>query len=126
MTKVKINPKGGQCTWTLSLSHLKLGLYSGLLFDAKSHVIKEDRYENQRTDDSLPDSFTLKTPAAKLIGCILRWDCIVSDPGNSGGPYNCIIAIQQDGKIISQDSVPSTVPPGKGKSDYICDEIVFE
>jgi hypothetical protein len=122
-TTVVFSKNIGQIKWSISISHLKLGVYRALLFNASNKVL--EKWEDQRTDDSLPDSFEIKTPLTDLSGCTLWWECIVSDPSDNGGPYVCTVTILQNGNVIGQDPTTGEVPAGKGKLDSVGDQVSF-
>lgn len=120
---VTIKKNGGPCTWSLSVSQLKLGVYRGILFNGSNKVL--EKWNDQRTDDSLPDTFKIKTPAADLPGCTLWWDCIVSDPCDNGGPFICTVSVLQNDIVIGMDPVAGEVPGGNGKLIRVGDQISF-
>jgi hypothetical protein len=45
------------------------------------------------------------------------------DPSDQGGAYNLVVKVVQDGKEISEVSASGNIPPGKGKADFLADEI---
>lgn len=118
-----VNPNGGNVTWALTISHLKAGVYRALVYDSSNTIL--EKWEDQRTDDNLPDTFTIQTPASKLKGCVLYWEAEVYDPSDEGGPYVCTISVEQDGSVFCQDAVSSQVSPGSGQRDPIGDQISF-
>jgi hypothetical protein len=117
----KINPNGGPCSWSISVSHLKVGVYRAILFDNKGTILKT--WKDQRTDDSLPDTFPMRIKPKRLQGTTLWWQCIVSDPSDQGGLYTCTVSIQQDGNTLCQDQINGQVPAGNGKVDFVGDQI---
>lgn len=121
--QAKIDPKGGVVSWSITISHLKVGIYQATLFDSANVVLQ--KWEDQRTDDSLPDEFEIKAKPSELVGGTLWWQAIVIDPTDAGGPYVGTVAIMQDRKVICQDSSLGSVPPGKGKMDSFTDQITF-
>jgi hypothetical protein len=122
--EVKLNQRGGPVTWSFSVSNLNLGVYRALLYNAANKVL--ERWEDQRTDDNMPDLFTITTPANELKGTTLWWQCIVSDPNDKGGPYTCTISVEQDSVRIGNDRTSGTIPPGEGKLDTVGDQITFK
>jgi hypothetical protein len=122
-TTVVLMKNAGQIKWSISVSHLKLGVYRALLFNSANVVL--EKWENQRTDDNLPDTFEIQTSPENLPGCILWWECIVSDPSNNGGPYVCIVTITQNGTSIGQDQTTGEVPDGNGKLDSVGGQVSF-
>jgi hypothetical protein len=122
-TTVVLMKNAGQINWSISVSHLKLGVYRALLFNSANVVL--EKWENQRTDDGLPDTFEITTSPENLPGCILWWECIVSDPGNNGGPYVCTVTITQNGTSIGQDQTTGEVPAGNGKLDSVGGQVSF-
>ncbi|HUI28924.1 MAG TPA: hypothetical protein VLX91_01815 [Candidatus Acidoferrales bacterium] len=120
----KIDPKGGTVTWTFSVTHLKLGIYNGLVYDSSGVVLEP--WNDQRTDDSIPDRFVMKTNPTKLIGGSLWWDSFISDPSDSGGPFVCTVSVEQGGNVLCQDAAPGVVPPGSGQIVHKGDQITFE
>jgi len=122
-SSAKVNPSGGSVNWAISISHLKVAVYRALLFDTSNNCIEQ--WNNQRTDDSVPDTFALKTKPKDLPGCVLHWEAIVMDPSDTGGPYVCTVAIIQDGKILCQDAVSSSIDQGSGQMDFIADQVTF-
>jgi len=120
----KIDPAGGPVTWTFSVTHLKLGIYDGVVYDS-SDVVQET-WNDQRTDDSVPDRFTMKTDPGKLIGGSLWWNSFVSDPSDDGGPFVCTVSVEQGGNVLCQDAVAGEVPSGSGQIIHIGDQITFE
>ena len=119
----KIIPEGGPVSWSIRVSNLKLGVYRALLFDASNVVL--EKWERQRTDDDLPDEYTVKTSPAELLGATLWWECIVSDPSDQGGVYRCAVSVTQSGDILCQDVITGDVPAGNGKLDIVGDQISF-
>ena len=119
-----IDPKAGPVSWSLSITHLKLGIYEGVVYDNSKSAT--ENWEAQRTDDSLPDRFQMKTAPANLIGGALWWQCVVSDPNNEGGPFVCVVAVEQKGQVLCQDAVAGTIDPGSGQIQFIGDQIKFQ
>ena len=119
----KIDPNGGPVFWSIAITHLKLGVYRGLIYDKTNTVL--EKWEDQRTDDSIPDRFQITTPPKQLIGGTLWWQCMVSDPSNTGGPYVCNVSVDQDGKVLCLDAAAGNVPAGSGQIDPIGDQISF-
>jgi hypothetical protein len=121
--QAKIDPNGGPVYWSISVSHLKLGVYRGLVYDKTNTVLQ--KWEDQRTDDSIPDRFQIAAPAKQLIGGTLWWQCLISDPSDSGGPYVCSVSVEQDAKVLCLDAVAGNVLAGSGQMDPIGDQITF-
>jgi hypothetical protein len=122
-SQAKIDPKGGSLFWNISVSQLKLGVYRGLIYDKSNTVLQ--KWDDQRTDDSVPDRFQISAPPNQLIGGTLWWQSLISDPSDIGGPYVCKLSIEQDGKILCKDTVPGNVGVGSGQMDPIGDQISF-
>ena len=120
----RVNKSGGQVFWSISISHLMVARYQAFLYD-KGGVLKE-KWDHQRTDDSLPDRFQIKTPASDLPGSVLSWDAVVMDPTDKGGQYVGTVIIDQDGNTLCVEAAPGMVPAGNGKVDIFADEIQFE
>ena len=121
--QAKIDPKGGPIFWNISVTHLKLGVYRGLVYDKTNKVLQN--WDDQRTDDSIPDRFQISASPNQLIGGTLWWQCLVSDPSDNGGPYVCSVSVEQDGNILCQDAVAGNVPAGSGQLDPKGDQISF-
>ena len=118
-----VNPTGGKVSWAITVTHLKVGVYRALLYDTSNTIL--EKWEDQRTDDSLPDKFQIQTAPNQLAGCVLYWEAEVSDPSDTGGPYVCTVSVEQDGSVLCQDAVSSSVKPGSGQRDPIGDQITF-
>ncbi|MEO5928535.1 MAG: hypothetical protein ABIR47_01265 [Candidatus Kapaibacterium sp.] len=121
--QAKANPAGGPVSWSIIISHLKVAVYRALLMDSTNTVVQ--KWEDQRTDDSIPDTFELTQPVAKLAGCYLWWQAVVMDPSDAGGPYVGSVTVTQDGNMLCSESAPGTIPPGKGMADLYADQVQF-
>ncbi len=124
MTEIaKINPDGGPVTWSIKITHLKMAVYKAILFDPSNQHLQV--WDNERTDDSKPDSFTVQVLSSNLDNCGLYWKATVGDPAEIGGEYSAIISIMQDGILLENDSVHGSIPPGKGMTQTISSVIKF-
>jgi len=121
--QAKVDPKLGTVSWSLSVSNLKLGVYRARLFDASGKVLEP--WNDQRTDDSIPDKFDMKTAPDKLPGCTLWWQAVISDPNDEGGPFVCVVTIEQNRTALCQDAVPGNIEAGSGQLKSIGDQIKF-
>lgn len=119
----RIIQNGGPVSWTIRVSNLKLGVYRALLFDAGNVVL--EKWERQRTDDDLPDEFTVSSAPPLLLGATLWWECIISDPSDQGGSYRCTVSVIQSGNTLCQDVISGDIPAGNGKLDIVGDQISF-
>lgn len=119
----RVNPSGGQAFWSMTISHLMVAAYRARLYGSNGALLQ--KWDDQRTDDSLPDKFQITVPPASLTGCVLSWDAYVMDPGDKGGPYVGTVTVDQDGTPLCVESAPGEVPPGNGKVSLYADEIKF-
>ena len=119
----RVNPSGGPAYWSITISHLMVAAYRGRLHGANGAVLQ--KWDDQRTDDSLPDRFQITVPTPNLPGCILSWDAYVMDPTDKGGPFVGTVTVDQDGSVLCVESAPGEVPAGNGKVSLYADEIRF-
>ena len=119
----KVDPKGGKVSWSMTITNLMLGIYHARHYGPMKTVL--EKWDDQTTDDSIADTFLLKTLPSKLKGGILWWQCNIADPTDKGGKCVCIVTVLQDGKILCQDAVAVEIPPGSGQIDAKGDQISF-
>jgi len=111
--QVRINPSGGQVSWSITVDGSMVALYQAVLLDANSTVVQQ--WTDQRTTDGAINGLTIPLPVAQLAGHTLAWQALVSDPTSRGGSYTGSVQIRQDGEVIGTASAQGTVPPGAGQ-----------
>ncbi len=121
---VRVDPSGGSVYWSLTISHLMVASYRARLYDSNGAIIQ--KWDDQRTDDSLPDRFQIQAQPRNLSGCILSWDAYVMDPSDKGGAYVGTVTVDQEGSVLCVESSPGEVPQGNGKVSLFADEIRFQ
>lgn len=121
--QIQINPNGGAVSWSITIDRQMVALYRALLLGANSTAV--ERWNDQRTADGVPDSFTISLPVSQLSGCILWWQAIVTDPTNNGGAYTGTVQIHQDGAVLGSVQAQGSVPAGAGKMDLFADELTI-
>jgi hypothetical protein len=118
--RISINPQGGKVSWSILVSHLKLGVYRAYLYGSS-----KDIWDKQNTADSIPDTFQFKTSPQNLVDKTFWWEVLLSDPTDAGGQCIVHIQIEQEGQVIGTETVTATIPLGAGKLEWCGDTIKF-
>jgi hypothetical protein len=118
-----LDPTQNNLTWSITIGGLKVAVYRAVLVSNTNVVLEV--WNDQRTDDSVPDVFPIVTPSPALVGGVLWWQAIVMDPTDAGGTYTGTVTVLQHGVPIATVTATKTVPAGAGASDLFTDEIKF-
>lgn len=121
--QAKLNPAGASVSWSLSLTNRMLGSIRGYFSDKNG--VSQQLFGPMKSSATSPARFAMSAQPQDLIGGTLFWECNVFNPNDVGGPFVCVVAVDQGGYVTCQDAAPGNVDSGSGQTDLKGDQITF-